>query len=137
MSSLCKTVKIIALLMLAMGILSIAIGIFTFATAPDSADELGMGIVTGRVSGIIMIATGVLYLVSGVSGALGANNPSKLGSFTVLCAVIAVANAICAGLAIAGTGIGSALYNIAYALVPLAAAVCAVRAKKDAADRLL
>lgn len=137
MSSLCKTVKIIALLMLAMGILSIAIGIFVFATTPGSADEPGMSVVTGGTAGILMIAIGAFYLVSGVTGALGANNPSKLGAFIALCVVIAIANAVCAGLALSSTAVVTALYYIAYALVPLAAAVCAVRAKKDAADRLL
>lgn len=135
MSSLCKTVKVIALIMLVLGVLSIIFGAVMFmnAGALDTADG---GAAAAQTAGIIMIATGVFYLIAGISGALGANNPSRLGTFIVLCVVIMLVNVVGVVLVLTG-GSGSPVYNIAYAVVALIAAVCAARAKKDAADRLL
>lgn len=139
MSALSKIVKIIAIAMMLLGLLSIGMGIYMFvAGANVEVDGAVAGQAVANAGGIIMCVFGLFYLISGFIGARGANNPSKLTPFIVICFIIAALNALETGLSISGNGFEPTVaYNIIYVVVALVGAICAIRAKKDAADRLL
>lgn len=136
MSALSKIVKIIAIAMMLLGLLSIGMGIYMFVAGANV--EVAAGQAVANAGGIIMCVFGLFYLISGFIGARGANNPSKLTPFIVICFIISALNALETGLSISGNGFEpTVVYNIIYVVVALVGAICAIRAKKDAADRLL
>ncbi|MDN0070294.1 hypothetical protein [Collinsella ihumii] len=134
MSSLCKTVKIISLIMLAMGVVGIVYGVYQWMTAPV-IEGFEQGQVYVRASAVLVVVCSILFLVGGVSGALGANNPGKLKPYTVLCAILAIANGIAAALFLVAGAFMPVFF--VFAILALVGAVFAVRARKDASNRLL
>lgn len=129
MSSNCKIVKGISLLMLVFGIVSVATGIFMFATAP-AASGVEDPVITAEVLGALLAVFGVVYFAAGVAGARGANNPSTLGVFIALGTVVAVANLVEVALSV---NMGSAVWqNLLFAAVAFVGVVYASRAKKEA-----
>ncbi len=131
MSSHCKVVKGLSLLMFVLGLLAIVAGAVFVFSAP-AVEGLGgvddpVGIATAL--GVVFAVTGVFYLVVAVLGIRGANNPSKLGAFIVAAGVIAVINIVEAVLA--GVSGGSAWQNAVLAGVALAGVFQATAARKE------
>ena len=96
MSSHCKVVKVLSLLMFVLGLLAIIAGaVFVFAApAVEGLEGVDDPVGTATALGAVFVVTGVLYLVVAVLGIRGANNPSKLGAFIVAAGVIAAINAL-------------------------------------------
>ena len=129
MSSNCKIAKGISLFMLLLGIVAIASGIFMIVAAPGTANVTTVEdpVITTEVFGIIMVATGVLYFAAGITGALGANHPAKLGTFIVFATIVSFVN-----LFLAISFDSSIWQNLLLAAVGFAGALFAARAKKEA-----
>lgn len=132
MSSNCKNAKGISLFMLLLGIVAIASGIFMIVAAPGTANVTTVEdpVITTEVFGIIMVATGVLYFAAGITGALGANHPAKLGTFIVFATIVSFVNLFELALAISFDS--SIWQNLLLAAVGFAGALFAARAKKEA-----
>ena len=88
-------------------------------------------VVTAEALGAILAVTGAVYLVAGVMGAKGANNPVRLGGFVAVAWVLALVNAAEAVLSYMSGG--PAWQNVLLAAVAAAAASYASRAKAAAA----
>lgn len=131
MSSSCKIVKGTSLFMLVLGIAAVAMGVFMAVSAPAAAGApVENPVMTAQALGVALAVMGVVYFAAGVMGAIGANNPAKLGGFIVLGAVLAVVNAVEAVLCVVS---GSPAYqNIIYAVFVAVAVYYASRAKKEA-----
>ena len=137
MSSLAKIVKIVAILMMLLGLVSIGAGIFMFVAGPSiEIDGAAVGD-AAHAGGIIMVVFGLFYLVSGFIGARGANNPAKLTPFIVICFIVALLNIAEIALGMQGGDRSTLVYNAVYVVVALAGAICGIRAKQDAKNRLL
>ena len=126
MSAECKIVKGLSWLIMLIGLASAVMGVVMFTGAGDDA-----GVQTAAV---VMIAAAVFEFVTGVMGARGANNPSRLGGFIVFAAIIALVNVAEIALIVTG-GQGTVWINALYVAAALVAVVCASRAKKAALDR--
>ena len=131
MSSHCKVVKVLSLLMFVLGLLTIIAGaVFVFAApAVEGLEGVDDPVGTATALGAVFVVTGVLYLVVAVLGIRGANNPSKLGAFIVAAGVIAAINVVEAVLA--GVSGGSAWQNAVLAGVALAGVFQASAARKE------
>lgn len=131
MSSHCKVVKVLSLLMFVLGLLAIIAGaVFVFAApAVEGLEGVDDPVGTATALGAVFVVTGVLYLVVAVLGIRGANNPSKLGAFIVAAGVIAAINVVEAVLA--GVSGGSAWQNAVLAGVALAGVFQATAARKE------
>lgn len=131
MSSHCKVVKVLSLLMFVLGLLTIIAGaVFVFAApAVEGLEGVDDPVGTATALGAVFVVTGVLYLVVAVLGIRGANNPSKLGAFIVAAGVIAAINVVEAVLA--GVSSGSAWQNAVLAGVALAGVFQASAARKE------
>ena len=134
MSNECKIVKGLSWLIMLIGIASVVIGVVMFMGAGDVADQIEGGAAAAQTGGIIMVVAGVFEFVTGVMGALGANNPTRLGGFIVSGSIIAVVNIVEIVLIVTG-GQGSVWMNAIYVAAALTAVVNASRAKKAALDR--
>ena len=131
MSSHCKVVKGLSLLMFVLGLLAIVAGaVFVFsAPAVEGLEGVDDPVGIATALGVVFAVTGVFYLVVAVLGIRGANNPSKLGAFIVAAGVIAVINIVEAVLA--GVSGGSAWQNAVLAGVALAGVFQASAARKE------
>lgn len=131
MSSHCKVVKVLSLLMFVLGLFAIIAGaVFVFAApAVEGLEGVDDPVGTATALGAVFVVTGVLYLVVAVLGIRGANNPSKLGAFIVAAGVIAAINVVEAVLA--GVSGGSAWQNAVLAGVALAGVFQASAARKE------
>lgn len=134
MSNECKIVKGLSWLIMLIGIASVVIGVVMFMGAGDVADQIEGGAAAAQTGGIIMVVAGVFEFVTGVMGARGANNPTRLGGFIVSGSIIAVVNIVEIVLIVTG-GQGSVWMNAIYVAAALTAVVNASRAKKAALDR--
>lgn len=130
MSPSCKIVKGISLLALVLAIASVVVGVIALVNAGDTPAELG-GINAAYVTGAVAIVAGILEFATGLMGARGANNPSKMGPFMVLAWIMVVVNLGEVALTVMG-GAGTVWVNVLYAVVAAVAAVYAARAKKEA-----
>lgn len=137
MSSLAKIVKVVAILMMLLGLVAIGVGIFMFVAGPGIEVDGQVAGDAAHAGGIIMVVFGVFYLVSGVIGARGANNAAKLTPFIVLCFIIAVLNIAEVVLGLQGGDQSTLIYNVVYVVVALIGAIAAISAKKDVKNRLL
>lgn len=131
MSSTCKTVKIICLLMLLFGLITAGFGIFSAVSAPASADN---SLLTPLTFGIALIVTGMCTFAAGISGARGANNPIRLGSFVGFGSVVAVLNLAVAALAVMSNQL--LWFNVVLCILAGAGVIFASRAKNEAKDRI-
>lgn len=130
MSSNCKVVKILSLIMLLLGVISLVGGVFMAVAAPAASDAaVENPVLTAQVMGVLFAVTGVIYFVVGVIGARGANNAAKLGSFIMFGSVIAIVNIFETVLAYLSEA--SFWQNLMLALVALVAVIFAARAKKE------
>lgn len=130
MSPSCKIVKGISLFVLLIAIASVVMGVIALVNAGDTTAELA-GINAACAAGAAAIVAGVLEFATGLMGARGANNPSKLGSFMAVAWIMVAVNLGEVALAVMG-GAGTAWVNALCAAALGVAAVYAARAKKEA-----
>lgn len=131
MSSQCKIVKGISVLVLLFGLASVITGAIMFFATPSA--DLGIENVeaVAKAGGILLIIVGAFGVLTGVLGIRGANNPQRMTPFIVCAALIAIVNIFEVIMALTG-GQGPVWMNILYAIVAIVAIVFAVKAKKQA-----
>ena len=86
--------------------------------ALSQASSSGAGVAVGTIGGVVLIVAGAFNVVVGVFGVRGANDPSKIGVFWVLCIIGIVFNAL--GLIMEATGSGisaSSLFGTLFVVV--------------------
>lgn len=136
MSKECKIVKGTSLFMLAFGLIAVIGGVFMFATAPAAAGAEGVDdpVVTAQALGIALAVMGVIYFATGVTGARGANNPTRLKPFIVMGTVVSFINLFEVGMCVS---MDAPFYqNLIYAVFAFVGVVYASRAHKAALDRI-
>lgn len=133
MPASCKTLKILSLLIVLLGIVGLIVGGTLLFGAGAVADVEGVEspVATAQALGIVFMVTGAFHLALGFMGTRGANNPAKLGGFIVLCAILVVANIV---EAVLGFSSSNWLPSAVSALAALIALVFARRAKSEAHD---
>ena len=134
MSTNCKIVKVLCLVLMVLGIAAVALGIASFLGAPEIGSAANEGVVPIQVASVVMAVAGAFELVAGFLGARGANNPAHLMSFIVLSTVLVIVNAGEVALSVMG-GSGPVWVNAAYAVLVLVAVLFAGRARREALDR--
>lgn len=134
MSAECKIVKGLSWLIMLIGLAAVAMGVVMFMNAGDVAAQLEGGPISAQTAAVIMIVAGIFEFVTGVLGARGANNPTRLGGFIVFASIIAVVNVDEIILIVTG-GQGTVWMNAIYVAAALTAVFNASRAKKAALDR--
>ena len=138
MSSDCKILKVMSLLMAVLGIAQIALGAIMFFGAGAAAGVEGVEnpVLTAQVGGILFIISGVFYFITAALGIGGANKPAKIGAaYFVLAAIVLLTNAAEVALTLKG-GSGNIYLNVAIIVVALVGIVFASKARKAAQDRL-
>lgn len=138
MSSDCKILKVMSLLMAVLGIVQIVLGAIMFFGADAAAGVEGIEdpVLTAQVGGVLFIITGIVYFITAALGIGGANKPSKIGMpYFVFAAIVLVGNLVEIALVEFG-GSGSMIFNIVLAGVALAGIVFASKARRAAQDRL-
>ncbi len=140
MSSTCKSVKIICLILLLLSLITVGFGIY-FAVSgcrdppvPSSATPDGTIPLSGQTFGIILVIAGILTFAAGVSGARGANNPTRLGRFVGFGSVVAILNLAEAVLAVMSEQL--IWLNVILCLLVGAGVILASRARNEAKDRI-
>lgn len=138
MSSDCKILKVMSLIMAVLGIAQIALGAIMFFGADAAAGVEGVEnpVLTAQVGGILFIVTGIVYFITAALGIGGANKPSKIGASYFIFAVIVFAGNIVEIALVEFGGSGSTVFNVVLAGVALAGIVFASKARKAAQDRL-
>ena len=131
MSSNCKIVKILSLVMLLLGVIALVLGIFMAVAAPAAEGAaVENPVLAAEVLGALIAVTGVAYVAVGVVGARGANNATKLGTFIAAGSVITVVNIV--ETVVAYLSAAAFWQSLVLAVVALIAVIFAVRAKKEA-----
>ena len=133
MSTNCKVTKIISLIMLVLGVITVGSGcllLYAVSSLPADSALIGDMLLYSQVLAGLIALTGVVCFIAGIMGARGANHPAKLGGFIVLASIMAVVNAFEVAMAIT---VGSSVWqNLLYAVLCFAGAYFASRAKKEA-----
>ena len=100
-------------------VLGIMFAVGANGIAMSQAGSSGAGVaVLGTFGGAVLVVCGAIDIVIGAFGVRGANDPSKIGVFWVLCIIGIVFNAI--GLILKATGSGisaSSLIGILFVVV--------------------
>ena len=138
MSSDCKILKVMSLIMAVLGIAQIALGAIMFFGAGAAAGVEGVEnpVLTAQVGGILFIISGAFYFITAALGIGGANKPAKIGgAYFVFAAIVVLMNAAEAVLTVMG-GSGNIYLYIVIIAVALVGIVCASKARKAAQDRL-
>ena len=86
--------------------------------------------VLGTIGGVVLIVAGAFNVVVGVFGVRGANDPSKIGVFWVLCIIGIVFNAL--GLIMEATGSGISASSLIGTLFVVVLFILANNIKKQA-----
>lgn len=135
MSGSRKALKVISIILIVFAALLVLLGVVLsmgFAFLGDSSTAAA-GVVAGAM-GVVVIVTGIVYLIIGMLGVRGANNPSKIMPFFVLCIIGVVLNLI--GLIseiVQGTFTGTQL--IGFAII-VACLILAYNVRKENAANL-
>ncbi len=132
MSSTCKSVKIICLILLLLSIIAVGFGIYFAVNSSATPD--GTIPLSGQTFGIILVIAGILTFAAGVSGARGANNPTRLGRFVGFGSVVAILNLAEAVLAVMSEQL--IWLNVILCLLVGAGVILASRARNEAKDRI-
>ena len=132
MSSTCKSVKIICLILLLLSISTVGFGIYFAVNSSATPD--GTIPLSGQTFGIILVIAGILTFAAGVSGARGANNPTRLGRFVGIGSVVAILNLAEAVLAVMSEQL--IWLNVILCLLVGAGVILASRARNEAKDRI-
>ena len=132
MSSTCKSVKIICLILLLLSLITVGFGIYFAVNSSATPD--GTIPLSGQTFGIILVIAGILTFAAGVSGARGANNPTRLGLFVGFGSVVAILNLAEAVLAVMSEQL--IWLNVILCLLVGAGVILASRARNEAKDRI-
>lgn len=132
MSSTCKSVKIICLITLLLSLITVGFGIYFAVNSSATPD--GTIPLSGQTFGIILVIAGILTFAAGVSGARGANNPTRLGRFVGFGSVVAILNLAEAVLAVMSEQL--IWLNVILCLLVGAGVILASRARNEAKDRI-
>ena len=132
MSSTCKSVKIICLILLLLSIITVGFGIYFAVNSSATPD--GTIPLSGQTFGIILVIAGILTFAAGVSGARGANNPTRLGRVVGIGSVVAILNLAEAVLAVMSEQL--IWLNVILCLLVGAGVILASRARNEAKDRI-
>lgn len=107
----------------------LTVGANGFAMSQASSSGAGIAVL-GTIGGVVLIVAGVFNVVVGVFGVRGANDPSKIGVFWVLCIIGIVLNAL--GLIMEATGSGISASSLIGTLFVVALFILANNIKKQA-----
>lgn len=126
-----RGLKGLSLFMLLLGLVGIVVGAIMVAFAADAPDVAGVEnpIVTAQIGGGMMIAEGVLYVITAILGIRAANDPKRIVAFLVFDAIVALANVVGLILVVTG-GSGTVWQYILYITVAVIAGVYAVVANR-------
>ncbi len=124
-----RGLKGLSLFMLLLGLVGIVVGAIMVAFAADAPDVAGVEnpIVTAQIG--MMIAEGVLYVITAILGIRAANDPKRIVAFLVFDAIVALANVVGLILVVTG-GSGTVWQYILYITVAVIAGVYAVVANR-------
>lgn len=131
MSSQCRIVAGISVLVLLFGIATIGAAAIMYFGAPSVDRAMEDGALIARVSAAILAVMGVFGVITGILGVRGARDPQRLTPFIVCATIIAFVNLFEVGMAFTG-GEGPVWVNILYAVVAFVAIVFASRARNGA-----
>lgn len=98
--------------------------------AMSQASSSGAGVAVLGTIGVVLIVAGAFNVVVGVFGVRGANDPSKIGVFWVLCIIGIVFNAL--GLIMEATGSGISASSLIGTLFVVVLFILASNIKKQA-----
>lgn len=132
MSSTCKSVKIICLITLLLSLITVGFGIYFAVNSSTTPD--GTFLLSGQTFGIVLVITGILTFAAGISGARGANNPTRLGRFVGFGSAVAILNLVEAVLAVMSEQL--IWLNVILCLLVGAGVIFASRARNEAKDRI-
>ena len=111
-----------------LGIL-LTVGANGFAMSQASSSGAGVAVL-GTIGGVVLIVAGAFDIVVGAFGVRGANDPSKIGVFWVLCIIGIVFNAL--GLIMEATGSGISASSLIGTLFAVVLFILANNIKKQA-----
>lgn len=86
--------KVLSIIGIIMGVLAIVFGVVIAAGFTSFVDPTMFVGIAAAVWGALMIIEGIIYIVIGAFGVRGANNPSKIGVFWVLCLIGVIIEAL-------------------------------------------
>ena len=131
MSTNCKIVKGISLVLMLLAIGSIIFAITGVMGADAVAEAAGTDALPIKVASVVLGVVGIFEFFAGAFGVRGANNPTRLSPFIMFGIVMVIANIVEIALAVMG-GSGPIWLSIVYAAAMLVAVFCALRAKNEA-----
>ncbi len=109
MSGSQTALKVFAILGIIFGVIGIFVSVLVFAGAANSANAvavfkgnlISLG-ATGVMLGVLILIESVVQIVIGWLGLRGANDPSKIGPFYVLCWIAVILQVVSAVLGLVG-----------------------------------
>lgn len=107
----------------------LAVGANGIAMSQAGSSDAGVA-VQGTLGGVVLIVAGAFNVVIGAFGVRGANDPSKIGVFWMLCIIGIVFNAI--GLILKATGSGISASSLIGTLFVVVLFILANNIKKQA-----
>lgn len=107
----------------------LTVGANGFAVSQASSSGAGVAVL-GTIGGVVLIVAGAFDIVVGAFGVRGANDPSKIGVFWVLCIIGIVLNAL--GLIMEATGSGISASSLIGTLFVVVLFILANNIKKQA-----
>lgn len=107
----------------------LTVGANGIALSQSSYSGAGVAVL-GTIGGVILIVAGAFDIVVGAFGVRGANDPSKIGVFWVLCIIGIVLNAL--GLIMEATGSGISASSLIGTLFVVVLFILANNIKKQA-----
>lgn len=107
----------------------LTVGANGFAMSQASSSGAGVAVL-GTIGGVVLIVAGAFNVVVGVFGVRGANDPSKIGVFWVLCIIGIVLNAL--GLIMEATSSGISASSLIGTLFVVVLFILANNIKKQA-----
>lgn len=107
----------------------LTVGANGFAVSQASSSGASVAVL-GTIGGVVLIVAGAFDIVVGAFGVRGANDPSKIGVFWVLCIIGIVLNAL--GLIMEATGSGISASSLIGTLFVVVLFILANNIKKQA-----
>ena len=107
----------------------LTVGANGFAMSQASSSGAGVAVL-GTIGGVVLIVAGAFDIVVGAFGVRGANDPSKIGVFWVLCIIGIVLNAL--GLIMEASGSGISASSLIGTLFVVVLFILANNIKKQA-----
>ena len=130
-----KALKVLSIIGIVVGAIIAVFGILLtvgangFAMSQASSSGAGVAVL-GTIGGVVLIVAGAFDIVVGAFGVRGANDPSKIGVFWVLCIIGIVFNAL--GLIMEATSSGVSASSLIGTLFVVVLFILANNIKKQA-----